>query len=145
MNILVTGGAGFIGSHVCEALIKRGDSVICVDDFNDFYAPERKEKNIAELKKETSFKSYSADIRDFEALEKIFSENQINKVIHLAARAGVRQSILNPKPYEDVNIQGTKNLLEFSLKHNISNFVFGSSSSVYGESKNIPFSESGGT
>lgn len=139
--ILVTGGAGFIGSHLCERLLEKGEKVICVDDFNDFYSPERKKKNISVCEKNKNFKLYKTDIRDFDKLEKIFQENKIKKIIHLAARAGVRLSIKNPLLYSDVNIKGMINLLELAKKFKINQFIFGSSSSVYGTNKKIPFSE----
>jgi len=142
MAILVTGGAGFIGSHVCEWLLDRKDSVICIDNFNDYYNPKIKEKNIKGCLSNTNFKVYRTDIRDFEKLENVFLENNIKKIVHMAARAGVRASLMNPKLYFDVNVNGTKNLLDLAVKYNIKNFVFGSSSSVYGTNKKIPFSES---
>jgi UDP-glucuronate 4-epimerase len=138
MNILVTGGAGFIGAHVCKALLSRGDSVICIDDFNDYYDPKLKESRVKEFSE--NFKLYRADIRDFDVLKKIFSAHKIDKVAHLAARAGVRASLQNPFIYEEVNVKGTLNLLE--LSKDVKNFVFASSSSVYGGNKKIPFSES---
>lgn len=138
-TILVTGGAGFIGSHVCEALLKKGEKVIGIDDFNDYYDPKVKRKNISGFLSNKKFKIYEADIRNFDSLEKIFSENKIDKVVHLAARAGVRPSIKYPLLYEEVNIKGTLNLLE--LSKNVKNFVFASSSSVYGNNKKVPFSE----
>ena len=142
MKILVTGGAGFIGSHVCEALVNRGDNVVCVDDFNDYYEPKVKENNIKELMKNSNFKLYRADIRYFNSLNGIFEKETFDRVVHLAARAGVRPSIKNPLLYEEVNVKGTINLLELSRKYKIKNFVFGSSSSVYGINKKVPFSES---
>ena len=142
MKILVTGGAGFIGSHVCEALVNRGDNVVCVDDFNDYYEPKVKENNIKELIKNSNFKLYRADIRYFNSLNGIFEKETFDRVVHLAARAGVRPSIKNPLLYEEVNVKGTINLLELSRKYKIKNFVFGSSSSVYGINKKVPFSES---
>lgn len=140
-TILVTGGAGFIGSHTCKRLLDENYRVVCVDDFNDFYNPKIKEKNIKQISKNKNFKSYKADIRDYKKLKKIFSENRIDKVIHLAARAGVRPSIENPELYIDVNINGTVNLLELAKEFKIKNFIFGSSSSVYGINKKVPFSE----
>jgi UDP-glucuronate 4-epimerase len=141
MNILVTGGAGFIGSHLCERLAKEGHNVICVDNFNDYYNPKRKESNLAWLRKQKNFKLYRADIRDQKALEKVFAQNRINKIVHLAAMAGVRPSIENPYIYNDVNLAGTLNLLELAKKHKVKYFIFGSSSSVYGTNKKAPFSE----
>ena len=141
MNILVTGGAGFIGSHVCDKLLESCYSIICIDDFNNYYNPQIKENNIKKCLKNPNFKLYRLDIRNFEKLENIFKENKIDKIVHLAARAGVRASLENPELYFDVNVNGTKNLLELAVKYKIKNFIFASSSSVYGVNKKIPFSE----
>jgi len=141
MNILVTGGVGFIGSHVCDALLAKGKGVICVDNFNDYYNPKVKENNIGEASKNNNFVLYRADITNKEELRRIFEENNINKIIHLAARAGVRTSFENPKLYEKVNVEGTRNLLDLAKEFKIKNFIFGSSSSVYGINKKVPFSE----
>ena len=140
-TVLVTGCAGFIGSHVCEKLVARENSVVCIDDFNDFYDPKAKKHNISGLKKSDRFALYKGDIRDFNFLKKVFKKEDIDKVIHLAARTGVRPSITDPVLYEEVNIKGTLNLLEVSKQHKIKNFVFGSSSSIYGLAKKVPFSE----
>ncbi|MEA3229356.1 MAG: GDP-mannose 4,6-dehydratase [archaeon] len=140
-KILVTGGAGFIGSHVCDALLRRGDHVACIDNFNDYYDPERKKSNIADAVEDKNFTLFEADILDIAKIREIFDEAQPDKVIHLAARAGVRPSILDPQLYADVNIKGTINLLEVCREFSVKNFVFGSSSSVYGGNENIPFSE----
>jgi len=141
MNIVVTGGAGFIGSHLCEKLLSLGSKIICIDSFDDFYNPAIKEDNISEVTGSSHFKLYRSDITNPTQMEKIFSENSIDMVIHLAARAGVRPSIEKPLLYEKVNILGTINLLECCKKYNISKFIFASSSSVYGGNKKIPFSE----
>jgi UDP-glucuronate 4-epimerase len=141
-NILVTGGAGFIGSHLCETLISQGHKVICVDNFNDYYDPKIKHRNIKSFKENPLFVLYEADTRDKERLNDIFEKENIQKVVHLAAMAGVRYSIEHPQLYFDVNIIGTSNLLELSVKHNILKFVFGSSSSVYGNNPNLPLNES---
>ena len=122
---LVTGGAGFIGSHVCEALLERGDSVICVDNFNTYYNPEVKKNNISSMN--NNFRLYSADILDLEKMTEIFSLEKPDKVIHLAARAGVRPSLEQPALYADVNIKGLTNMLELSREFKIQNFIFGSS------------------
>ncbi|MFQ5474850.1 MAG: GDP-mannose 4,6-dehydratase [Candidatus Nanoarchaeia archaeon] len=140
-NILVTGGAGFIGSHVCEALLDRGDSVVCIDDFNDYYSPELKHKNLERITKNPRFHLVVGDIRDIAQLQNIFEETKPDKVIHLAARAGVRASIKDPLLYQEVNVSGTLNLLELARQYDIKNFVYASSSSVYGENKTMPFSE----
>jgi len=140
-NILVTGGAGFIGSHVCEALLARGDRVICIDNFNDQYSPQQKEKNLEECQKNSSFSLYSHDIGNKKAVEDIFETHEIHKVIHLAARAGVRASLEIPEVFANTNVTGTINLLEAAQQYKVKMFVFASSSSVYGKSKNVPFSE----
>jgi len=140
-NILVTGGAGFIGSHVCDALLSRRDAVVCIDDFNDYYDPQVKRNNIQNCIKNPLFKLYQLDIRDYKKLRNVFQKNKIDKIIHLAARAGIRASLKNPFLFEDTNIKGTLNLLELAKEFKIKNFVFGSSSSIYGINKKIPFSE----
>ncbi len=141
MAILVTGAAGFIGSTAAKELLKNGNDVIGVDNFNDYYNPKFKEENIKDLK----VKFYREDIRDYSKLEKIFNENKINKIVHLAAMVGVRPSIENPFIYEEVNVKGTLNLLELAKKNNVSKFVFASSSSVYGDRDKVPFSEDDAT
>jgi UDP-glucuronate 4-epimerase len=141
MNIVVTGGAGFIGSHLCEKLIDLGSKIICVDNFDNFYNPAIKENNLSGVIDGSYFKLYRSDICSLDQMEEIFSKNSIDMVIHLAARAGVRPSIEQPLLYEKVNILGTMNLLECCRRYNISKFIFASSSSVYGGNKKIPFSE----
>lgn len=141
MRILVTGCAGFIGSHVAEALLKRGDFVIGVDNLNDYYNVKFKKENLEILKKYPGFVFYKADICDYKGLKKIFEKEMPDKVVHLAARAGVRPSIENPFIYEETNIKGTLNLLELAKQAKVKSFVFASSSSVYGNQKKIPFSE----
>ena len=142
MKALVTGGAGFIGSHVCEALLDRGDKVICLDNFNNYYSPFRKQQNIFPLLSDKNFQFIMEDITNYNAMHDVFDDYCPNKVIHLAARAGVRASIENPLLYQKVNIEGTLNLLELARKNrNIEKFIFASSSSVYGNRNNVPFSE----
>jgi len=141
LNILVTGGAGFIGSHLVEQLLERGDQVIVIDDFNDYYAPAIKEENIRSAVSNSLFKLYRGDIRDALFIDTVFDENRIDVVCHLAARAGVRPSIQEPILYEEVNCSGTLNILEACKRVGIKNFVFGSSSSVYGSNTKVPFSE----
>ena len=114
MKILVTGGAGFIGSHVCDSLLDRGDEVIAIDNFNDYYNPETKEKNVKHNLTNPQFKLFRADITNFSEMENIFSTEKPDKIINLAARAGVRPSIKDPFIYEKVNIKGLLNLLELS-------------------------------
>lgn len=141
MNILVTGAAGFIGSHVCEHFIKAGNSVIGIDNFDDFYPSKIKQANIAGIINNEKFRFCEADIRDNKALNNIFSTNNIDGVIHLAAKAGVRPSISSISEYYDVNVNGTINLLEVMRMHDVNKMIFSSSSSVYGNNKKVPFSE----
>lgn len=141
MKVLVTGGAGFIGSACAKKLMDRGDEIVMIDNFNNYYDPSLKEARIKKFLKGYKFKLYRGDIRDEKLIEKIFRKEKIDKVIHLAALAGVRNSLRDPKSYMDVNIMGSVNLLEISVKYKIKNFVFASSSSVYGNNKKMPFSE----
>lgn len=142
MKILITGGAGFIGSATAKKLMDRGDKVVIIDNFNDYYDPKLKEDRIKIFLKGYAFKLYRGDIRDAKLLEKIFKVEKFDKIIHLAAMAGVRNSLENPVLYSDVNINGSLNLLDLAVKYKIKNFVFASSSSVYGNNKKFPFSES---
>lgn len=137
----ITGGAGFIGSSLSEELIKQGNKVIAIDNFCDFYNPKIKEYNIKKLLENKNFKLYRKDIRDRQALKEIFDENNIDIVMHLAAMAGVRPSIENPILYQEVNCMGTQNILETMKEHNVKNLVMASSSSVYGNCKEVPFRE----
>nr|MCK4930503.1 GDP-mannose 4,6-dehydratase [Nanoarchaeota archaeon] len=141
MKLLVTGCAGFIGSHVSEALLKRGDSVIGIDNLNDYYDVKKKQANLKILKKYKDFIFYKEDIRNYGELKKIFAKEKPDKVVHIAARGGVRPSIKDPLLYQDVNIRGTLNLLDLAKDYKVKSFVFASSSSVYGNNKKIPFSE----
>ena len=138
---VVTGGAGFIGSALCKALIRDGNKVVNIDNFNDFYAPEIKERNVAPLVHHENHWLYRADIRDGDAIDKIFQNHDVDVVVHLAAMAGVRPSIAMPAEYEAVNVQGTINLLNAMQQHGIKRMVFASSSSIYGNSKRVPFRE----
>jgi UDP-glucuronate 4-epimerase len=141
-NILVTGGAGFIGSHLVEKLLQEEVwNVFALDNFNDFYAPEIKRANVAPFAENSQFSLAEIDICNAENLEKLFAENRFDAIVHLAARAGVRPSLEQPRTYAETNINGTLNLLELAKKFNIKQFVFGSSSSVYGINSKIPFSE----
>ena len=137
----ITGGAGFIGSTLSEKLLSLGNKVIAIDNFCDFYNPAIKENNIKDLSLNPNFKLYRADIRDREAVKKIFDENEIDIVMNLAAMAGVRPSIENPCLYQEVNCLGLQNILEEMKLHNVKNGVLASSSSVYGNCKEVPFKE----
>lgn len=141
MKILVTGGAGFIGSHLVDTLLKRGEEVTVVDDFNDFYEPRLKRENVSPHLADAAYRLVEADIRDRDAISRIFEGTRFDAVCHLAARAGVRPSIEQPLLYEEVNCVGTLNLLEAARKTGAGNFVFASSSSVYGINSKVPFSE----
>ncbi|MGH9903695.1 MAG: GDP-mannose 4,6-dehydratase, partial [Pyrinomonadaceae bacterium] len=141
-NILLTGGAGFIGSHLLERLLSEGRfHVTVVDDFNDFYEPARKRANVAPFAGRDDFRLIEADIRDRAALARAFSERDFGCVVHLAARAGVRPSLAEPVLYTETNITGTLNLLELARERGVRQFVFGSSSSVYGINAKVPFGE----
>lgn len=142
MRILVTGAAGFIGSHLCERLIAQEVHVTGLDNFDEFYGRDIKEANIADLLERDNFKFIEGDIRDAECVESILNEDKIETIVHLAAKAGVRPSIENPAGYQDVNVNGTVVMLEAARKAGIKKFIFGSSSSVYGNNKKVPFSES---
>jgi UDP-glucuronate 4-epimerase len=139
-KILVTGGAGFIGSHLTHRLLSRGDQVTIIDDFNDFYNPTRKRANIAAIGMD-NIELVEADIRDQQAVNAMFARGNFDGVVHLAARAGVRPSLAQPILYEEVNCIGTLHLLEAARRHGPAVFVFGSSSSVYGINTKVPFAE----
>ena len=140
-TILITGGAGFIGSTIAKKLLEIGEKVVVVDNFNDYYDPELKKENIRDFLENPNFEIYEADIRDVEGLAKVFNENRIDIIIHLAAMAGVRPSIENPMLYQDVNGMGTQNVLEQAKAHDVKKLVMASSSSVYGNCKEVPFRE----
>jgi len=143
-RILVTGGAGFIGSHLVERLLARGDRVVVLDNFDSYYDPAIKRRNLSSATgagRGVSCEIVEGDIRDAGALDALFSKEAPEAVVHLAARAGVRPSIEDPILYEDVNVRGTANLLEACRRHGVRKFIFGSSSSVYGDSTEVPFSE----
>jgi len=139
--ILVTGHAGFIGSHLVKKLLALGYRVVGVDNYNDFYSPRVKTANVAAFGKHPNFKEYKLDILDRPGLEKCLADNKPEIVIHLAARAGVRPSLANPQLYRQVNVDGTKNLLTLAKKYPVKRFIFASSSSVYGNQTKVPFSE----
>jgi UDP-glucuronate 4-epimerase len=143
--ILVTGAAGFIGSHTAAALLARGDVVVGLDNLNEYYDPDRKRANLAEIEQTAAqasrFTFVHGDIRDKELLARLFAHYPFDAVVHLAAMAGVRASVDDPHLYYDVNLVGTLNLLDASRNHGVKNFVFASTSSVYGDTKRIPFVE----
>src|SRR5881628_497015 len=139
MRVLVTGGAGFIGSHLVEKLLASGHEVVILDDFNDFYDPQTKHANVAGLARDVTV--YHVDLRDSESVRNLFHREKVDAIAHLAARAGVRPSIQQPRLYYDTNVTGTLHLLEAARVTGVERFVFASSSSVYGASKRIPFSE----
>lgn len=141
-NILVTGGAGFIGSHLVSRLLSEGIwDVTVVDDLNDFYSPDTKRANLAAIREVGDFRFVEADIRNADDLKPIFDDTSFECIVHLAARAGVRPSLSEPKLYTETNINGTVNLLELAREYEVPQFVFGSSSSVYGINSKVPFSE----
>jgi UDP-glucuronate 4-epimerase len=141
LNLLVTGGAGFIGSHLSARRLARGDRVVVFDDFNDFYDPELKRENVAALSSHPRFRLVEGDIRDRALVFRTFAEEGFDAVAHLAARAGVRPSLREPVLYEEVNCIGTLHLLEAAVAHGRPLFLFASSSSVYGINSKLPFSE----
>lgn len=143
-TVLVTGGAGFIGSHVADALLSRGDSVVILDELNNYYDPNLKDDNLSYLRSihgASSLTFVKGDICDEELLDRVFEDYKVDHVCHLAARAGVRPSIEDPQIYIHSNIRGTTALLMAAAKHGVKNFVYASSSSVYGGSKSTFFSE----
>ncbi|MBI1747123.1 MAG: GDP-mannose 4,6-dehydratase [Acidobacteria bacterium] len=141
-RILITGAAGFIGSHLVEALLEARQPIIGLDNFDPFYDPAIKEKNIGGALLDANFELVRSDIRDYDSLQALFETRKIDTIIHLAARAGVRPSIKDPLIYQDVNVRGTINLLEMARLHTVRRFIFASSSSVYGDHPKTPFSES---
>jgi UDP-glucuronate 4-epimerase len=140
-RVLVTGGAGFIGSHLCQALLGRGSSLAIVDSFDDFYSPNVKRANLAEIARHGEVRLFETDIRNTAGLRKAFEEFKPSAVAHLAARAGVRPSIEQPELYYEVNVGGTVNLLSLAREFGVKKFIFISSSSVYGATARVPFVE----
>ena len=141
-NILITGGAGFIGSHLVDRLLAEGGwRITVVDDFNDFYDPAIKRENVRARLANPDYTLIEADIRHHSAIEQAFGETAFDCIVHLAARAGVRPSLKEPRLYVETNINGTLNLLDSARAHGVKQFVFGSSSSVYGMNVKVPFSE----
>lgn len=141
MNVLVTGGAGFIGSHVADQLVSRGDRVVIVDSFDPFYAPAVKRRNIEPLLNSGKAELIEADICDGNRVDDLLGEREIDGIIHLAARAGVRPSLERPSDYIRTNVEGTQAMLDVARRRRIRPFVFGSSSSVYGDTTPVPFRE----
>lgn len=141
MKVLVTGGAGFIGSHLCDALLVLNHEVVCLDNFDTFYDPNLKRQNILSSSKKNTFKLVQASILDSSGLDTLFSQERFDLVVHLAAKAGVRPSIEDPLSYQKVNVEGSLNILEQLRKHKVMKFLFASSSSVYGNNKKVPYSE----
>ena len=139
MRILVTGGAGFIGSHLVEKLLDAGHEVAILDDFNDFYDPQIKHANISSVAKDVTI--HHVDLRDSASVRSLFHREKFETIAHLAARAGVRPSIQYPQLYYDTNVSGTLHLLDAARVVGVERFIFASSSSVYGSSKKVPFSE----
>ena len=140
MKVLVTGAAGFIGFNLSRRFLSEGHEVVGVDIINDYYSPALKMDRLAQLTSNPAFTFYKEDISDYQALEKIFQKEGIEYIVHLAAQAGVRYSLINPRAYIDSNIVGTFNFLEISRNFDIKHFVYASSSSVYGLNTNLPFS-----
>jgi len=142
LNILITGGAGFIGSSVIDkVIVDKKYEIICVDDLNNYYSPLQKQKNITLFLKKENFVFYKVDITDYQNLKAVFEKHQIDKIIHLVARAGVRASIKQPLLYEKVNVLGTLHLLELARIFEVPHFIFGSTSAIYGNQEKVPFSE----
>jgi UDP-glucuronate 4-epimerase len=143
-RVLVTGGIGFIGSHLCQRLLAEGYAIVCLDNFDPFYDPAIKRRNLQEIQTSTgkgSFEFVEGDIRDKGLLENLFRRSSLDLIVHLAARAGVRPSIQQPVLYEEVNVTGTLNLLEACREFGVMDLIFGSSSSVYGKNTKVPFAE----
>jgi UDP-glucuronate 4-epimerase len=142
MKVLVTGAAGFIGSHLAAKLAQRGDEVVGLDNFNDYYDPAKKRANAQRLQQYPNFKMIEADIRDRQRMFTIFEAEQFEAVAHLAAMAGVRNAVKHPDLYVEVDLNGTQHLMDAGRANDIGNFVFASTSSVYGNTQRIPFVES---
>ena len=144
-RVVVTGGAGFIGSHLCEALLSSGATVTALDNFDPYYPRAMKEENLSACQMLPGFSLIEGDIRDEASVNRLFDDFRPQVVVHLAAKAGVRPSLEDPALYADVNVRGTAILLEAARTHNVKNFVFASSSSVYGNRNTVPFKETDST
>lgn len=142
MDVLITGGAGFIGSHLVDRLLHDGHRVTAIDSFDSFYAPEVKRRNLAQALSHPAFRLIEGDIRELDRLLRVANGEEFDVIVHLAARAGVRPSLLDPLLYTDVNVNGTAAMLEFARRTGVQRFIFGSSSSVYGNNSQTPFVES---
>ncbi len=140
MTVLISGSAGFIGFHLSRKLLKKGLKVVGYDNVNNYYDPTLKTSRLVILKSFDNFIFYKNDLCDFKALEKVFENHQIDTVCNLAAQAGVRYSLINPFAYQKSNLEGFLNIIELSKRANVKNFVYASSSSVYGKNKKLPFS-----
>jgi len=145
LKVLVTGAAGFIGSHVSEQLLRRGDQVVGLDNFNDYYSPARKRANAAIVAQYPNARMIEGDIRDAKSLDDLFAVERFERIVHVAAMANVRYSIKHPALYFDVNLGGLSNLLEAARKHGVQHMVYASTSSVYGQTDKIPFVENDST
>jgi UDP-glucuronate 4-epimerase len=145
MRYLVTGGAGFVGSHLADALLARGNEVVCVDNFSDYYSPARKRSNIARALAQPGYTLVEADIRDDAAVDAAFATYQPDKVAHMAAMGSISYSVRHPKVYEEVNIRGTLNVLDAARRHQAHGVVLASTSSIYGRTDKIPFVETDST
>lgn len=138
---LITGAAGFIGSHLADTLLARGEHVVCLDNFDTYYDPARKRANVAGQLKNPNYTLAEGDIRDRDLVMRLFDQHRFDRVAHLAALAGPRPSVMNPALYADVNITGSLNLMDAAHQFEVGNFIQASTSSVYGETDNIPFEE----
>lgn len=145
MAILVTGAAGFIGSHLCEELMAENRKLVALDNFDPYYSSEIKENNVKKIVNDSQSNLVREDIRNTKKVRRVFEKHNIQKVVHLAARGGVRSSVENPSIYEEINVGGTINLLDLAAEYEVENFIYGSSSSVYGDIDEVPFREDGPT
>jgi UDP-glucuronate 4-epimerase len=145
VKILVTGGAGFIGSSLCEVLLARGDEVIAIDNFNDYYSPARKRANVAPMQPNPRFTLYEADFREAETVRQIVEHHRPEAIAHLGAMGSVRYSVKEPVLYVETNITGTVNMLAAAQAASVPHFVFASTSSVYGQTDQVPFVETQST